>query len=173
MYFKISIGLMLGLLLSALAVPAQAQTPKYGHMNLGNLLEKVPATTQANAALVRVSDSLSVVADSLGKAFEAAYLKLETDYNGRTLTPVQFEERKAALQKQQAELQEFDTKAQAHLEERRNALLEPILLEIQEAVRAVAKENGYLMVFDVSTGAMLFANETEDITELVKKKMGI
>jgi outer membrane protein len=173
MHLKNFIGPALVLLISALTVTAQAQTPKYGHMNLGNLLEQLPATAQANASLNTVSDSLGIVADSMGKAFEAAYKKLETDYTSRTLTPVQFEERKAALQKQQGLLQEFDTKAQAFIEERRNALLEPILKEVQAAIKAVAKENSYLMIFDVSSGAMLFAGETEDVTELVKKKMGL
>ena len=62
------------------------------------------------------------------------------------------------------------TKAQAYLEDRRNSLLEPILTEVREAIKVVAKENGYLMVFDISSGAMLFAAETDDVTELVKKK---
>ncbi|MBC7774905.1 MAG: OmpH family outer membrane protein, partial [Phycisphaerae bacterium] len=39
--------------------------------------------------------------------------------------------------------------------------------------KAVAKENGYAMVFDTSTGAMLFASDSDDLTELVKKKLGL
>jgi outer membrane protein len=173
MRLKILIGSAFCVLLGAFSTGVQAQTPKYGHMNLGNLLEQLPATAKANTALTAVGDSLGKVADSMGKAFETAYKKLETDYSSRTLTPVQFEERKAALQKQQADLQEFDTKAQAYLEDRRNSLLEPILTEVREAIKVVAKENGYLMVFDISSGAMLFAAEADDVTELVKKKMGM
>lgn len=42
------------------------------------------------------------------------------------------------------------------------------------AIKEVAKENGFTYIFDMSSGAILFASETsEDILPLVKKKLGI
>ncbi|HNE30253.1 MAG TPA: OmpH family outer membrane protein, partial [Saprospiraceae bacterium] len=77
------------------------------------------------------------------------------------------------LQKQQAYIQKFEEDAQQKVAAKRDELLQPILDKIDAAVKAVAKENGYLMIFDTSSGAMLFAADTEDVTELVKKKLGM
>ena len=56
---------------------------------------------------------------------------------------------------------------------KREELLKPILVRVDDAVKSIAVDNQYLMIFDTSSGSMLFAAETEDVTALVKKKMGI
>jgi outer membrane protein len=156
------------------AVTMQAQTaPKYGHMNLGNLLESLPETKTANDQLKLYTDQLTAKDDSLTKAFQAAYTKLETEYNSGVLTPVQSQERQAELQKQQEFIQKFEQEAQQIVAARREELLKPILAKIDTAIKAVATELGYLMIFDTSSGVMLFANDTDDVTATVKKKLGL
>jgi outer membrane protein len=59
------------------------------------------------------------------------------------------------------------------MEIRRQVLLKPILEKIDVAVKAVGKEGGYTFIFDTSSGSMLFATESEDITSLVKTKLGM
>jgi len=173
MNLKITITMFLALVLGASTLYSQEPAPKYGHMNLGNLLEELPATKTANAALKTVGDSLTVIGDSLGRKFEADYLKLETDYNSGTLTPVAFEQRKQELQQQQTALQAYEEGAQKLIEAKRNELLGPILQQVEAAIKAVAEENGFLMIFDVSSGSMLYASETEDVSSMVKKKLGL
>lgn len=135
---------------------AQA-APKYGHMNLGNLLEALPETKKSNDDLKVIADGLAAKDDSLTKDFTAKYTQLEKDYAEGTVPPVKLEERKAALQKQQEYIQKFEQDAQAIINGKRDELLKPILDKINKAVEAVAKENGYLMIFDTSSGVMLFA----------------
>ena len=56
----------------------------------------------------------------------------------------------------------------------RNEMLKPIVARAQTAIDEVAKENGYVMVFDTSIfGAIMYAKDTEDIMPLVKAKLGI
>jgi outer membrane protein len=151
-----------------------AQTaPKYGHMNLGNLLEGLPETKKANDALKVIADKLAAKDDSLTKDFTAKYTQLEKDYAEGTVPPIKLEERKAALQKQQEEIQKFEQDAQQIINTKRDEMLKPILDKINEAVKSVAKESGYLMVFDTSSGVMLFAADADDVTPLVKKKLGL
>ena len=45
--------------------------------------------------------------------------------------------------------------------------------KLEDAIRAVAKENGYSVIFDTSTGSTLYAAEGDDITPLVKKKLNL
>ena len=169
--FKKTPIILFALLLSA---TLGAQTaPKYGHMNLGVLLELLPDTKKANDDLKAFSDKLGAKDDSLGRALQAAAETLQKEYDAGNLTPVQAQQRQAELQKQQEALQKFEQDANQMVTAKREELLKPILTKVDEAIKAVAKENGYAMIFDTSTGAMLFASDTDDVTELVKKKLGL
>jgi outer membrane protein len=160
------------MLIGATALTAQAQ-PKYGHMNLGNLLEMLPETKKANDAMKLYTDSLAAKDEAMAKSFQEAYAALEKDYNAGLLTPVQAQTRQAELQKQQEDIQKFEQGAQQMAAARREQLLGPILEKVEAAIKEVAKENGYLMVFDTSSGVTLFAAEADDVTALVKKKLGL
>jgi outer membrane protein len=172
MFRSINFFFPLALLLGAVTLQAQT-APKYGHMNLGNLLESLPETKTANDKLKVFTDGLTAKDDSLTKAFQAAYSKLETEYNSGVLTPVQSQTRQAELQKQQEAIQKFEQDAQQLVAAHREELLKPILAKIDTTIKAVATENGYLMIFDTSSGVMLFANEADDVTAIVKKKLGL
>jgi outer membrane protein len=155
------------------ATSLSAQTLKYGHMNLGNLVEQLPEVTKATAELKVFADKIGMKDDSLTKAFQADYERLAKDYQSGVLTPLQAQNAQAELEKRQQYIQAFEEEAQKVIAAKREELLAPILAKVQEAIKMVAKENGYSMVFDTSSGAALYALETEDITPLVKKKMGI
>jgi|JI71714BRNA_FD_contig_21_3661123_length_647_multi_9_in_0_out_0_1 outer membrane protein len=155
-------------------VSAQAQTaPKCGHMNLGNLLESLPETTEANKQLEALVNELGVKGDSLAKAFETAAAAFQADYQAGKLTPVVAQQQYAVLEKQQAEVTAYEQKLEAQVVAKREELLKPILTKVYDAIKMVAKENGYSMVFDTSTGATLYALESEDVTALVRKKLGL
>lgn len=172
MFRKTPTCLLVALLMGAVSLNAQAP-PKYGHMNLGNLLESMSETKAANERLKVFADSLTAIDEKMTKAFQEAYAKLEQEYNKGELTPVQTQQRQAELQKQQEDIQKFEQQAQQSLNAKRDELLKPILTRVEDAVKAVATENGYLMIFDTSSGAFLFAAEADDVAPLVKKKLGM
>ena len=169
--FKKAPIFLLALLTSALLSAQNA--PKYGHMNLGNLLELLPDTKKANDELKVFADQLSAKDDSMGRALQAGAELLQKEYDAGGLTPLQAQTRQAELQKQQEALQKFEEEANIMVSAKREELLRPILTKIDEAIKGVAQENGYAMIFDTSSGSMLFANETDDVTALVKAKLGL
>lgn len=150
-----------------------AQDDKYGFTNLGNLLDVLPETKVAEKALNDFADSLSAVGNAKNKAFQEAYTTIERKYNSGQLTPQQIQEAQGDLERQQRELQAFDKQAQEWGAQRRNQLLAPILERVLGAISEVAREGGYLLIFDTSSGALLFADEAWDITAEVNKKLGI
>lgn len=172
MFRKTPICFLMALLVSAASLAAQTP-PKYGHMNLGNLLEAMPETKKANESLKVFADSLTAIDEKMTKSFQEAYAKLEQEYNSGALTPVQTQQRQAELQKQQEDIQKFEQQAQQAVNAKREELLKPILTKVNDAVKSVATESGYLMIFDTSSGSMLFASEADDVTALVKKKLGM
>lgn len=172
MFCKTPFAVLITILIGATTLTAQAQ-PKYGHMNLGNLLEMMPDTKKANDAMKMYTDSLALKDSVMTSAFQTAYAALEKDYNAGILTPVQAQTRQAELQKQQEVIQKFEQDAQQLAAARREQLLTPILGKVEAAIKDVAKEKGYLMIFDTSAGVTLFAAEADDVTALVKQKLGL
>jgi outer membrane protein len=156
-----------------LAFAASAQSAKYGHMNLGNFLESLEETKMANISLEKYAAEFQIKSDSMTKAFQLKANAFQAAYQRGELTQVQAQTRYQELQKEQQVVQGFEQQAEGAIEKRREELLTPILKKLDDAVKAVGKENGFTMIFDTSTGVTLFALETEDVTPLVKKKMGL
>ena len=55
-------------------------------------------------------------------------------------------------------------------------VLEPILIKLQDAIEAVGKENGYDYILNAdnfSGGVILYKKPGDDVTALVKAKLGM
>lgn len=150
-----------------------AQAQKFGHINVGNLLEQIKEVKTADTVMLKMRDQLSVKGQDMMKKAEADYQKYITDANSGTLTPIETQKREADLQKQQTDIEAYRTEIGQQLEQKRQELLKPILDRVEKAIKDVGKENNYTFIFDVSTGAMLYTMEANDVTPLVKAKMGL
>ncbi len=162
---------LLVITLLALAVVGNAQ--KVGHMNLGNLLAGMPEAGRADSTLVLYQKQESMKGDTLAKLFQAEYKVFVEAYNAGTLSSIQTQKRQEDLQKKQEMLKAYAQEVEQKVEILRKQLLQPILLKIDDAIKLIGKENGFSFIFDTSNGAMLFAQESEDVTALVKKKLDI
>ena len=56
---------------------------------------------------------------------------------------------------------------------KREEKLKPILEKVNNAIQTVAKENGYLYVIDATAGTLLYADEANDLQNLVRTKLGL
>ncbi len=158
-------------LLFTLSVVNYAQ--KLGHINLGNLIADMPDAAKADSTLVLYQKQESIKGDSAAAIFQKEYKVFVEAYNAGTLSAIQAQKRQEELQKQQQIIQAYQSEVQQKVEILRKQLLQPILIKIDDAIRAVGKENNYTVIFDTSGGTMLYAIESEDVTPLVKKKLGL
>ena len=85
-------------------------------------------------------------------------------------------------ERRQKELQELSQKgmqmqqdAQQELERSWMTMLEPIAKKIDDAIKAVGQDGGYVYIFDLNATQIPFVNETlsTDVTSAVKAKLGI
>jgi outer membrane protein len=90
-----------------------------------------------------------------------------------TISPKQYEEEMAVLEAEGAKLQQLEQEMSKQVSDKRETLYKPILYKVNEKIKEVAKENGYTMIFDSSTGILLHADEALDVTKLVKAKLNI
>ncbi|MEL6969698.1 MAG: OmpH family outer membrane protein [Bacteroidota bacterium] len=147
---------------------------RYGHLNFGNLIAVMPEAIQANDSLEIMQATMVARGEAMAAQFQRDASAFIKDVQSGTLTPVQQQERQAALEKRQVEIQNFEQEIVQTMGATRNQMLEPIIARAQQAIDDVAKENGYVMVFDTSVfNAVMFADESEDLMDMVKAKLGI
>lgn len=159
--------------LTYLISTAQDASQKYGHVNSGNLLTQLPEVKQADESLKIVQDSFQTIEKGLLEIFEKEYVAFVKQANAGELPKLQIQKKQQEFQAKEEEIKTLRNKAQLEMISRRQVLLDPILKKMQDAVNDVAKEKGFTYIFDISSGALLFANESEDIEALVKAKLGI
>ena len=70
-------------------------------------------------------------------------------------------------------LDAFEVQATQDLQDKEMKLTAPIIEKARKAVEEVATENGYTYVFNSTEGLLLYATPSDDISDLVKKKLGI
>jgi outer membrane protein len=73
----------------------------------------------------------------------------------------------------QGRIQEFQQNSERDFEQKQHRLFAPIMEKATNAINEVAKENNYSYIFDTAAGTLLFANESDDILELVKRKLNL
>ncbi len=165
-----------GLTLTANAVNAQQ---KIGNINTDEVFNNLPDVKMAGETI----DNLTKVKKTeIDKAIAEYQTKLKTAQDKeKTLT----EANKATLTKEleaaQTELDNLakkieDGRAQAakEISAKQSELYNPLQQKVRDAISAVAKEKGLNYVFDVATRGsnLVYAEGGEDITDLVKAKLG-
>ena len=149
-----------------------AQAQKIGYLNSAALLAEVPEVKKADANLSALQKQMQKQGEGMAQRMQAKYqAAMERGQKG-TLPKAEEEQISKELQVAQSELAKFEEKMQKDLATKREALLSPILKRVDDAIKVVAKEKGYKMIFDSSTGAIVYA-DGDDITVFVKAKLGM
>ena len=73
------------------------------------------------------------------------------------------------------EFRNFRHNAQTQLQNKQTELFQPIYAKVDKAIKDVGKENGFLYVFDVAKGSLLYFDETKstNVMPLAKAKLGL
>lgn len=142
---------------------------KFGHINSGLIIEQHPKVTAANAELEAYQKVLSDSLNMKAQAFEAKYTAYLKEAQTGNLSKVSSDAKEAELRTEQETLKQLEQQYQFRILQRRETLLKPILEEIDAIIQAIGKEGNYTMIFDTSVaGGILFAIESDDLTEAVK-----
>lgn len=156
-----------------IAITSQAQ--KFGYMNSAALLSEMTDVKQADANLEVRKKQLVKKGQEMLQALQTKYQALAGKEQNGELSPKQIEEEAAKLKAEEAKLVDYEKNMQQELMEKREALLAPIVEKVNKAIQDVAKEQGYAYIFDARQdfGILLYADESADVTSLVKSKLGI
>lgn len=157
------------LLITAVSVNAQ----KFGYVNSAQLLAELPAVKAADSQLETYQQQLMSSGEAMVKKLETKVQAYSKEAQEGLLSQVQMQKKEEELGAEQAKIQQYEVEVQNKILAKREELYKPILDKVKVALEAVGKEQGYTMIFDSSAGTILHANDSENVMDIVKTKMGL
>ncbi|MCC6281595.1 MAG: OmpH family outer membrane protein [Saprospiraceae bacterium] len=164
--FMLTFGLVL-----LLAATGYAQ--KFGYCNSAEVLTQIPEVKAADSDLQAFQAQLTKRGQDMVKALQEKAAELKRKEEQGTISPKELEAQSAKLKEDEAKIGAYEQEMMNKLSQKREELFKPIFDRFNKAMDDVAKENGFSMVFDKNTQVVLFADESLDVTKLLKTKMGI
>ncbi|MFK8101762.1 MAG: OmpH family outer membrane protein [Saprospiraceae bacterium] len=167
---KICFLVLATLMLSQTSTFAQ----KFGHLNSMSILQALPGRAAADKELETFQDKLNADYQVKIEAFKKEYEALLKRVEAGELSEMQKQAEGAALQQKEQDLLKEEQALIKKVQQKRETLLKPLLDKVSKAINEIGKENGYTFIFDTSTmNLMLFAEESSDVTAMVKSKLGL
>ena len=164
--------LRIGILLIAIACfSLSAEAQKYGYIDSNALIETMPAVKQMQPELEALQKQLNKKREQMYADYKAKGEAASVKQGRGELSPLELETVQKELADQEQKIVKYEQEMQKTLVDKEQKLLNPILEQVQDAIKAVAKENGYTMIFNAAV--LLYAEETQDVTALVKTKLGL
>jgi len=131
---------------------------------------------QANSSMEALQKQLQKKGQQMVQAYQTKLQDLQKKEQAGELSPKQIEDEAAKLKAEEEKIGKFQQDMDSQIREKQNTLLQPIFDRVNAAIKDVAKENGYNYVFDRNAAqgsTILYADETQDVTALVKTKLGL
>ena len=142
---------------------------KLGHVNAQESLVQMPAFKTAENDLKKFQINLENRLNGLLSELEQLRKSYEAD--AASLTDLEKQDKELEMQSLYQRIEAFQADAQVQLQKEEQRLLAPIQEDLINAINEVAKEGNYTYI--LTAEVFLFANESNDVGSLVKKKLGL
>lgn len=152
------------------AIPLPPEGTPIVYVNTQAILPVAPGADSAGAAFQRVSDEFESELDSLAVEINAL---IETYQQQQSLLdPAGRQQREQEIRDRQQEATTRQQELMGELDRRRAALLEPIVVRVNDVIEEIRAERSYSIVLDVAAGVVA-ADTTLDITTAVLERLGV
>ncbi|CAN1542000.1 HlpA Outer membrane protein [Flavobacteriaceae bacterium] len=145
-------------------VAAQSKT---AHVDVSELMTKMPAILEAQKQLEKLSVEYQAVYKTMGEEYQAKLKKYEGEV--ATVSEKMNIERQKEVQDMEKRIQEYGQTAQKELQTKEADLMKPIQEKIKAAIQKVGKAKGFQYV--LNSESLLLADGT-NLTVDVKKELG-
>lgn len=164
--------LLLGFL--ALAI-GSVHAQKFGYIDSDFILSKIPEYQKAQDEIDRLSASWQKEIEEMQKNISGMYIAFEAEQV--LLTEEMRVERKAAIDKKESELKEYQKKVFGFgglFFLKKQELIKPLQDKVFEAVEKVAKSNRLAIIFDKAGElVMIYTDPRHDYTDFVLEELGL
>lgn len=169
MFKKIALVLLLALPMSGFA-----QTFKFGHVKIYDVITVMPEYIKAQADLQALEKQYTTEIKRTSDEFNKKYAEFMA---AKDTLPLNISERRQKeLQDMAQRGQEYQQDVQNQLQKAQEEKMTPIFKKAEDAIKAVGVSEGFTYIFDLSNKQSIpFVNDkvSVDVTSMVKSKLGI
>jgi len=145
----------------------------FGFIDSQSIISVMPEVKEANSQIETHKKQLQNRGQEMLQKLQTKYQALEQKQAQGQIAPKELEVEAQKLKAEEAELMKFEQESQQKVVAKSEELLKPIRDRIQKAIDEVAAENGYAYIFDLSTGFLLYADQSVNVEAKVKQKLGL
>lgn len=158
----------------AIALPmlVSAQTIKIGVVDSETLFTSHPDFKVAQQKVANVSKRYEDEYAKLREAYNTKVEELKKLEQAKTESQSVLDHKASDIKNLGTRIQSFEQEAQQAMQREQESQLQPLQQKVIDAIDAVAKEHGFSVVQE-KAALIYYAAPVEDITPLVKKKLGI
>ena len=160
-------------LLLLMIAPLSVFAQKFGHFKSMDIIPVMPEWSKAQTDIQTMQKQYE---DEIKRASEEFNKKFAEYQQEASKLPQNIQERRQKeLQEMQEKGMQFQQEAQQQLQKAYAEMMEPIYKKIDDAIKAVGQEGGYVYIFDLNRTDIPFVNESlsTDVTPAVKGKLGL
>ena len=152
---------------------AMSQNLKFGHVNSEELIRALPEFDSASVKLDKFQKELVNLLELMTVELNNKSDTYNKESKNLTESVKQFREQE--LVDMNRKIQEFQTSAQTKLQDKQVELFQPIYVKVDKVIKEVGKENGFIYLFDVAKGQLLYFDEAKstNVMPLAKAKLGL
>lgn len=160
-------------LIIMLIAPMSVFAQKFGHIKSQEIVTAMPEYTKVQTDI-----------ETMKKQYETEILRARDEFNKKfaefqqeqaNLPKNILERRQNDLAQLQQKAMQIEQDAQMQLEQSFTEMMQPIIKKIDDAIKSVGHEGGYVYIFDLHATNIPYVSETlsTDVTGAVKSKLGI
>ena len=161
------------LLIAAMAFVSVAgfAQQKFAHVNFSELVQLCPEADQARATMTASNNEAQETYQAMVEEFNTKYSQYQQ--KAPTWTQSIRESKEKELSDMQARIQEFSQNVQQELAAQEQQLMAPLYQKAQDTVTKLAKDGGYVYVFEASSVLYVDPAQSTDLTPAARKALNI
>ena len=160
-------SLLIAAVLFAGANQAMTAQAKMAHVDVSEIMSKMPAMLDAQKQLEKLSGTYDADYKTMVEEYQNKIKKYEQE--ATTVSDKMNEERSKEVQDMQKRIVDFRDNAQKELQKKEQDLTKPLIDKVKASINKVGKAKGYQYVLN---GAELLLADGPDLTAEVKKDLG-
>jgi outer membrane protein len=145
-------------------INAQAKT---AHVDVNDIMSKMPAVLDAQSQLKKLSDTYTAEYKTMVDEYQSKIKKY--DGEATTVTDAVNQTRQTEMQDMAKRISDYQETAQKDLQKKEADLMKPITEKVKASIQKVGKAKGYQYVLNA---ADLLLSDGPDLTADVKKDLG-
>ena len=160
-------------ILSAVVFGTELKAQKFGYVNSQELLLAMPETKKMDTMMAKKSEEYQLQVQKMYQEYQSKADNYQKKMAAGEMSKLIQEATEKELATMETNIREFQQSAEEDLDKYQSQLIAPIQEKALNAIKTVAKANGFSYIFDDASGAMLYKPEGDDFTALVKKQLCI